>query len=52
MLSGHTEVATSILNDFARKFPSYANDRDMHVLRDSIGAGVLPPDKEFVVVSN
>ncbi len=52
MLKGRPEVATSILNDFARKFPSYANDRDMHVLRDSVRAGVLPPDKEFVVVSN
>jgi hypothetical protein len=52
ILNGRADVASSILNDFVRKFSSYESDHDMHILRDSIRMGALPPDKEFVIVSN
>lgn len=52
LVKGVPPLAGSILESFLRKFPTYSGDPDVLVLRASIRRVAVPPDKEFVVVSN
>ncbi len=52
LMGGNAALATSIVDGFVRQSPTSANDRDIQILRTSVRTNTLPPDKEFVVVSN
>jgi hypothetical protein len=52
LLKHDPRLAARILDRFVRQFPTNAADRDVTILRQNIAANSIPPDKEFVVVSD
>lgn len=52
LMRGDTARAAAILDSFTRRFPTQRGDRDVVILRDAIARHAIPPDKEFVIVSN
>jgi hypothetical protein len=49
---GDAGRAAAILDGFTRRFPAQRNAPDVIALREAIRSRTVPPDKEFVVVSD
>jgi len=52
LASGDRVRAGAILDAFVRRFPALATDAEVGRLREAVRTGSVPPDKEFVIVSN
>jgi len=52
LASGDARRAAAILDAFTRRYPLNQTARDAVVLRDAVRSRTVPPEKEFVVVSD
>jgi hypothetical protein len=49
---GNTRAAAAIVDSYTRRFPMHRTAGDVVVLRDAIQRRAVPPEKEFVIVSD
>lgn len=52
LAKGDARRAAAILDGFTRRYPLQQTARDTVILRDAVQRGAVPPEKEFVVVSD